>query len=218
LHGRAKKNGVRVPIDIIPNGVDIQKFSKSPDENRNSDLKRELKIKDEKIVITTSRLVEKNGLEYLVRAMAGIESAKLLILGSGELEEKLKKIAQELDLGSKISFLGDIKNEKIPDYLSISDIFVRPSLSEGQGISFLEAMAAGVPVVATPVGGITDFLIDGETGLFCQPKDPESIARKINILLSDNELWKKLSENGKNLVRQKYDWDDISQKMKSALV
>jgi len=87
--------------------------------------------------------------------------------------------------------------------LALADVFVRPSLSEGLGNVFLEAMAAGLPIIGTPVGGILDFLKDGETGLFCRIKNPKSIAEKIKEILSDDRLREKLIQNGQKLAEEK---------------
>ncbi|MBX4206384.1 glycosyltransferase family 4 protein [Candidatus Parcubacteria bacterium] len=103
----------------------------------------------------------------------------------------------------------------MPQRLREADIFVRPSLSEGQGISFIEAMAAGLPVVATPVGGITDFLKDGGTGLFAKPGDPASIAEAVKRLIGDSALREKVRKNALELVREKYDWSLIAGEMRS---
>jgi len=83
---------------------------------------------------------------------------KLIIIGSGELEDSLKSLADRLDLGQNVIFLGDINHDDLPRYLSVGDVFVRHSLSEGLGNAFLEAMACGIPVIGTPVGGIVDFI------------------------------------------------------------
>ncbi|MBU1092029.1 glycosyltransferase, partial [Patescibacteria group bacterium] len=78
---------------------------------------------------------------------------------------------------------------------------------------FLEAMAAGLPVIGTPVGGIPDFLIDKQTGLFCKPRNPQSIAEQVKILTKDENLKNKIANNGEKLVFEKYNWTIISQKM-----
>ena len=106
----------------------------------------------------------------------------------------------------------------MPQYLSAADVFARPSLSEGLGSAFLEAMAAGLPVIGTAVGGIPDFLKDPSThsgqatGLFCNVNDPWDLAEKIKTLLTDRELRTKLIDNGRKLVAEKYDWDIIAEK------
>ena len=111
-------------------------------------------------------------------------------------------------------FAGFIAHEKLPTYLWASDIFVRPSLSEGMGNSFIEAMASGLPVIATPVGGIVDFLRDGETGLFCEVGNPKSIAQKIEKLIKDSESRQYIVENASGMVKDKYDWSLIAKRMK----
>ena len=78
-------------------------------------------------------------------------------------------------------------------------------------------MASGVPVIATPVGGIVDFLIDGKTGLFCQVNNPQSIAEKVQLYLEDNELNEKIKKQAAELVIKKYDWDLIARSMERIL-
>ena len=116
-------------------------------------------------------------------------------------------------MGKRAFLLGSIPPDDAPKYLAASDIFIRPSLSEGLGSAFLEAMAAGVPIIGTRVGGIPDFLVDGETGLFCEAQNPQSIAEKIKLLLADETLRQKLITNGKKLVAEKYNWNIIVKQM-----
>ena len=223
LKERAIKAGSRVRAEVVPNGVDWNKFSPSDDKGNlqfsDNDFKSKLGLRDEKVIITVSRLVKKNGVEDLIRAMKMLKDESgelkfiLLIVGTGELEGKLKALAKELGLYNVIKFLGRIPNEEIPKYLWISDVFVRASLSEGLGNVFLEAMAAEAPVIATPVGGITDFLVNGENGLFCEVNNPASIKEKIKMLLDNGALREKLVLGGKRTVAEKYNWDNIAQKM-----
>lgn len=203
-------------VFILPNGVNVSSVG-GVDQN----LKDKLGLSGEKVIITVSRLVEKNGLADLIRAMNFIEinylePAKLLIVGDAEphisLEKDLKKLTQELGLNSKVIFTGVVRNEDVPRYLSLADVFVRPSLSEGLGISFLEAMASGLPVIATPVGGIPDFLEDGKTGLFCKVGDAEDIGRKIVTMLNDSSLRERIVVNAKRLIEERYTWDIIAQR------
>jgi glycosyltransferase involved in cell wall biosynthesis len=224
LADMARNYGYKGEIEVVPNGVDLGKFqipklkTQINFKSQISNLRKELKIEEnEQIIITVSRLVRKNGIGDLIDAVSqlSIINYQLLIIGSGPLEKQLKLQVEKLNLGKKIFFLGDVPNKKIFEYLAISDIFCRPSLSEGLGTAFLEAMAAGVPVVATPVGGIPDFLKSGETGLFCEIKNPQSIAEKIKILLENNELREKIIKNARELVEKKYNWDAIGLKMKN---
>lgn len=121
--------------------------------------------------MTASRLVKKNGVKDIVEALVFLpKQYKLVVAGQGKLEKSLKSKVTNLKLEDRVIFVGFISHELLPLYLKASDIFVRPSLSEGLGNSFLEAMAAGIPVVGTPVGGIPDFLTDRETGIFAIQK------------------------------------------------
>lgn len=216
LKSFAKEMGFKKEVQVIPNGVDIENFKKEVGEETKKKIKEKLNISEkDKVVITTSRLVVKNGLEDLIISMSFLEeNYKLLILGTGKLEHKLKTLVERYNLTDRIKFVGFIPKEKIPYYFSVSDIFVRPSISEGLGNSFLEAMAAGLPVIGTPVGGILDFLKDGETGLLTPPKNPYEISRSIKRL-EDKDLREKIIKNGKEVVSRKYSWDIISKEMES---
>ena len=122
----------------------------------------------------------------------------------------------------RVLFTGHLSHDELPLYLHLSDIFVRPSRSEGMGNVFIEAMAAGLPVIGTPVGGITDFLFDPDrtklgkvtpTGLFCDVDDPASIARAAIRLVEDEALRERIVESGSAMVREKYDWDALARAM-----
>jgi glycosyltransferase involved in cell wall biosynthesis len=217
LKNRAEKNGVKATIEIIPNGVDLEKFKREDLKFKVEQLKNKLNFSEnDKIIITVSRLVKKNGLGDLIEAMSYLPAnVKLLIIGGGELEADLKSKILNLKLDNRVIMLGAVNNEIVYEYLAMADIFVRPSLSEGQGIAFLEAMAVGLPVIATPVGGIVDFLRDNETGLFCEVKNPKSIADKIKILLEDKEKAGKIAIIAKAMVEKRYNWDLIAKNMEN---
>lgn len=205
----AKKYGAKAPIEVVPNGVNLQKFKIKSEK---------LKIKEEKILITTSRLVKKNAIDDVIKAMQYLPgNVKFWILGIGPEEKNLNLQVTIYKLQNRVRFMGHISHEELPKYLQGADIFIRPSLSEGLGSSFLEAMAVGIPVIATPVGGIPDFLIDGETGLFCEVCNPNSIAEKVKLYLGNNELREKIIKNAQEIVVKNYDWNLIAQKMERIL-
>jgi len=211
-----KNMGATCPVTVVPNGVDFTFFSQIPPASQVKALEHELALDPfDTVLITTSRLVQKNGVADIIDAMTYLpEQTKLLILGTGPLEKFLKEKTELLGLSSRIRFAGFVPHREFPLYLRASNIFIRPSLSEGMGVSFLEAMAAGLPVIATPVGGIPDFLKDGETGLFCEVENPESIARQIETIMKDRELREKLIKNAREMVKTKYDWGLIVRDMK----
>ena len=163
----------------------------------------------ERTIITVSRLVPKNGLDVLIRAMVLLPEYELVIAGSGPQEQELKKLIRDLNIADRVKFLGTVSQEELPALLATSGLFVRPSRSEGLGVAFLEAMAAGIPVIAPLVGGIPDFLKEGETGLFCEVDHPQSIARAVRKL-EDSVLREKVIKNGLMLVQEKYNWDILA--------
>ncbi|MCL5782248.1 MAG: glycosyltransferase family 4 protein [Patescibacteria group bacterium] len=170
------------------------------------------------LLITASRLVPKNGVADIIQAMKYLpNNVKLVVAGSGILEKKLKQTAKEIGVADRVTFLGEIAHNELPKYFQACDIFVRPSLSEGFGSAFVEAMAAGIPVIATPVGGIVDFLRERETGLFCAVQDPKSLADAVKTLIGDAQLRSKIVENARDMVKEKYDWGKISRDMRQVL-
>jgi glycosyltransferase involved in cell wall biosynthesis len=206
----AKKMGHAGPVLVIPNGVDAEKFDGKPIEHKGV------------VLITTSRLVEKNGVGDVIESLMDLpHKVKFRIVGSGPLLPKLSARVKELMLEDRVEFVGFVDQRGIPKLLHEADIFIRPSLSEGMGNSFIEAMAAGLPVIATPVGGIPDFLVDPDrtpnrapTGLYVEVRDPKGIARQVERLMGNPQLRETLIANGKRLAREKYDWDLIADEMK----
>lgn len=180
-------------------------------------------------LITTSRLVVKNAVGDIITALSFLpKNFKLLILGVGYQEAELKQQALRLGLnytdeppinpGNRVHFVGYVPHSEMLPYLKISEIFVRPALSEGLGNSFLEAMAAKIPVIATPVGGIPDFLRDGETGLFCEVKNPKSIAQKVEKLTKDAESRAHIVEQAYEMVIKNYTWEKVAADMQQLFV
>lgn len=212
----SRQMGATCQIDVVPNGVDTTVFSTEISDGEARALKEKLGRKDgDVLLVTTSRLVPKNGVADIIASLEYLpKEVKLLIIGSGQLESNLKSQVSNLKLEDRVIFLGFLTHTEMAKYVQISDIFIRPSLSEGLGNSFLEAMAAGVPVIATPVGGIPDFLVEGETGLFCEVNNPRSIAQKVEKLIKDRESRDYMVRNAKSMVMEKYQWGGIAEKMK----
>jgi glycosyltransferase involved in cell wall biosynthesis len=211
----ATEMGATCPITVVPNAVDFDLFSKRGSPAEVAALTVRLGKKPEDIfLITTGRLVLKNAVADIIASLQQLPpQVKLLSLGRGHLETELKNLTTKLKLEDRVIFLDYVPHAELPKYLHVSDIFIRPSLSEGLGNSFLEAMAAGIPVIATPVGGIPDFLTDGETGLFCEVNNPHSIAQKVEKLIKDRESREYIVKNARDMVQKKYAWDQIAGEM-----
>ncbi|MBX4189045.1 glycosyltransferase family 4 protein [Candidatus Parcubacteria bacterium] len=203
---RGEKFGFKGVSILIPNGVNYKKF----------DVPKAARDDGKVVLITASRLTKKNAIDDIIEALAHLpDNVVFRILGTGELEEELKTQVAGLNLERRVDFAGYVDHSQMPYHFSRADIFIRPSLSEGMGNSFIEAMAAGLPVIATNVGGIPDFIKDGETGLFVNVHDPKDIAEKVKRLIDDEALRQKLIENAKALVKEKYDWNLIAEDMKN---
>jgi len=205
----------KVTPDVVPNGVDTLVFVPGT----------KLETKEGFRLITTSRLVPKNGVDLVIEAMTQLpENVYFDIVGDGFQREILEKRVQELGLQERIIFHGQKEKEDIVRLLQNADVFVRPSRSEGLGNSFLEAMAVGLPVIATSVGGIPDFLFDPSTykekatGLFCDTESFVSIADCVKRLMIDQTLYKQIGTNAHALVQEVYTWNNVSRRMKQLLI
>ena len=219
----AHRMGYSGPLEVVPNAVNIKHFSQQYPQTELDTLKKKLGKKEGDIfIITTSRLVSKNGIADTIESLKFLpENYKFLILGIGPLEDELKLKTKNLKLETRVVFLRQVDHKEMPKYLKISDIFIRPSISEGMGNSFIEAMAAGLPVIATQEGGIADFLFDPDrnpnkkpTGLAVNPHDPEGIVRQVKRFLEDKKLRDEIVKNAHELAFAKYDWDKIAGDMK----
>ena len=223
----AREVGFKGRVEVIPNAVDVAKFSAPVSIEEQVELKARFgKKMDDVFLFTASRLVLSRGIEDVIRALAYLPpNVKFLIAGIGEDQKKLENIARDSDVAKRVFFIGHVSYARLPVYYQISDIFVRPSIVEGFGNSFVEAFAAGIPVIATPVGGIPDFLSDPEknpghpaTGLFCEVRNPESIARAVLRYMREPALVAEIVQNAKALAEKKYDWDIVAMDMQKEIL
>lgn len=178
-------------IYVLPNGIDYQKFIKSKDFNRFSNNKPI-------IIGTICRLERQKGISYLLLAMkiilAKFPDVQLEIVGDGTLSGELKDFSRKLGISNSVIFFGKFA-DVIPFYKKMN-VFVLPSLYEGFGIVLLEAMAAGVPIVATNVDGIKEVVIDGVSGILVPPKNPEAIASAVTKIIESPHLASSLVNEG----------------------
>lgn len=219
----ARSRGFSGPIELVPNAVNTKHFSQTYAEAELSELKNRLGKKPGDIfVITTSRLVHKNAIDDVIRALPHLPAhVYFLVLGIGPDEAALKALAQKLDVEQRVKWIGQVDHTEMPKYLKISDIFIRPSRSEGMGNSFVEAMAAGLPVIATQEGGIADFLFDAKrnpekptTGWAVDKDSPEQVAAAVEEIVGNPEKVQRVVAEAQELAFKKYDWDLIANDMR----
>lgn len=203
----AKKEGYKGEPMRIPNGVSIIEFTKP---SKPADIEKK---EGEVWLITTSRLVHKNAIDDVIRAMAELPDVHFLVLGTGPLEEELKILAGKLGVRSRVHFKGFVPYEEILSYYRAADIFIRPSRSEGMGNSFIEAMAAGIPVIGTSEGGIRDFLFDRKTGWVVKKDTPSDIVSAVQAIISNKEERKTILAAASHEVKEEYDWKTIASRM-----
>ena len=174
---------------------------------------------DKKVVLFVGRLAEVKGVKYLIEAMKSID-AMLVIVGDGDLKEELMRQASEQ--GPKIIFLGAKTHEELPSIYASSDVFVMPSVTasdggtEGFGLVIIEAMASGLPIVASNSGGIAQTIQNDVNGLLCEERNVKQLAESINKVIKDKELGDKLLQEGKETLRN-YDYIHIACKYKQMI-
>jgi len=170
------------------------------------DMRKALRLAPDDVVgICVARIDGRKGHDDLLLAIARIPRVQMLIVGSGAQQYALEKLAAALGVDDRVQFLGH--RTDVPDLLSASDFFVLPSLSEGLPMSILEAMAAGLPIVATAVGGVEELVEAGRQGLIVQPSTPDDLATAIGELSADADLRRRYGESARQRVAAGFSFD-----------
>jgi glycogen(starch) synthase len=201
-------------VRIVPNGVDVAKFRPSTDKE---EIRKQFGLGDEPCVLFVGSLIPRKGLHYLVEVAKKIvnehSETTFLIVGEGPLKNQLVNSLETANISKNFKFLGNLKDDKLPDLYNCADVFVLPSIQEGQGIVLLEAQACGKPIVAFDIGGVNEAVRNGETGLLVKLGDTEEFANALLKLIGDKGLQEKMGADGRKYVLEKYTWDICAQKM-----
>ena len=197
-------------IRVVPCGVNIRNFRPSgPADARSSGRDR---------LVVVSRLVERKGVGNVITALVELPSAELVIAGGPERERlhedrevrRLRRLAQSLGVGDRVEFRGRLERAEVPPLLRSADVVVCVPWYEPFGIVPLEAMACGIPVVASSVGGLVDTVLHGVTGLHVPPRRPDKVAAALQTLLADSELRAAFGDAGVERVRRLYSWQRVA--------
>jgi glycosyltransferase involved in cell wall biosynthesis len=224
LGSLAKEFGYQGEAVLIPNGVDAARFgARGAEEERTLERSKFGKNADGTLLVTTSRLVHKNACDDVIRALALLpERVSFVVYGVGPDEEMLRALARREGVADRVLFMGQIAQDVMPAALHACDIFIRPSRSEGMGNSFIEAMAAGLPVIATQEGGIADFLFDAKrnpekepTGWAVAADAPEQIAAAVQDILANPEQVRLVTARAKRMASEEYEWNGIAERMQA---
>jgi glycosyltransferase involved in cell wall biosynthesis len=205
-------------IAVIPNAISSEMFP-----NISRDVARErLEIEaSEKVILCISRWDVVKGLPFLIEGVNHLKltepNARLLLVGYGPEEDKLKLLVNKLGLSDRVSFVGKVQQTDIPTYTAASDVFVLPSLTEGFGNVLLEAMAAALPIVATCVGGIPSLVEDGVNGFLVHPRNAGQIADKISFILNNAEIRQLMAANNRKKALH-YTWQNVVEREEKLLL
>jgi len=211
-------------LQIIPMGVDSSEFNP---------LKKDLSIRrkygiDDLFLLYVGRLSEKKGVTYLVDAMPAVlrrhPDAQLLIIGRGELENKLREQVKILSMDAQVYFTGSVPNTELPAYYATADIFIGPSIettdgdTEGFGLTFVEASMSGCLVIGAKIGGIRDIIEHGVSGFLVPEKDSQAIADCITHILENRMEADDIRERGRLNCIEQYDWKVITKRYEQLFV
>jgi D-inositol-3-phosphate glycosyltransferase len=196
---------------VVPCGVDLSLFHPDgPVDSRRPDVPR---------LVVVSRMVERKGIGNVIAAMPLLPDAELVVAGGPPREElpwdpegrRLLALRRELGVEDRVDIRGQIERDEVPALMRSADVVVCAPWYEPFGMVAVEAMACGVPVVASAVGGLIDTVVDGRTGRHVPPRDPRAIAAAAGELLADQELRRRLGHAAVERARTRYGWDRVAE-------
>ncbi|KAF0842502.1 glycosyltransferase family 4 protein [Nocardia caishijiensis] len=218
--------GPRAALEYLPPGVDPSEFR--PDPAARAELRARYGLGDRPTVLCLSRLVPRKGQDMLIVAMSEIkervDGAVLVIAGGGPYENRLRALAEALDLGDSVVFTGRVPSGELAAHHTIADVFAMPCRTrgagldvEGLGIVFLEASATGVPVIAGDSGGAPETVREGETGLVVHGRSVQQISDAVVELLDDPDKAARMGAAGREWVQRNWHWDRQGARLRQLL-
>lgn len=195
---------------VIMGGVRISNYKK--DEQKIKEINKKYNLDGKKVVLFTGRLSINKGVKYLINAAKYIKGT-VLIVGGGSEKENLENLIKSESIKNviMIGYINPDKSDLFHAFYERADVYVSPSVwEEPLGLTILEAMAAGTPVVATKKGGMVSIIKDGENGFFVRARNSKQIAETVNMLLLNDELRKKVSGNATKTILDNFTWEKIA--------
>ena len=195
-------------IDVIPNGVHVADFAPPCITNEGQSQRA-------KLILFVGSLITRKGVNHLLDALpqvfAKYPQHRAVVIGNGPEEGTLRQQADRLGLASRVDFLGFRPQAEIQEWMQRAQVFVLPSLEEGQGVVLLEALASGTPVVASAVDGIRE-VVTPECGILVPAANSAALAEALCRLLRDDARWQQMSSRARRHMIESYDWDRIAQR------
>ena len=200
-------------LECIPMGVDATPLS-ADEISQAQQIRNRYRVNNGPLLIFVGRLVEEKGAEDAIRALQKLlvdaPQTRLLILGEGQDRPALEHLVEHFGLQQQVQFLGWVDPNQVRAHMAAADVFLGPSRTasdgwvEAQGLTFLEAMAVGTPVIASRLGGIVDSVQDGQTGLLVEERSPNQIADAIRQLIAHPELIERFRDNAKETIDRRF--------------
>ncbi|GED56764.1 glycosyltransferase family 4 protein [Brevibacillus formosus] len=175
-------------VVVINNGIHVTRFSSAKPKQSKIDI---IGV-DAPLILSIGRFQPEKDHRTLLKAVALVEEAHLLLVGDGVLLGEMKQLADDLHIKHRVHFLG--RRNNVPELIKLADVYVQPSIWEGFGIAALEAMAGGTPVIASKVSGLQELV--GDAGILFEPGDYDELANKLKIILNDEDYRQQLSNKG----------------------
>ena len=202
------------PVAVIHNGVDVERFVPA---DRKDEIRAQWGIPyGNPVIMSVGRLVGWKGLHTIVGLLPEVSDVHYVIVGEGPERESLYKLALHLNISDRVHFLGAVAHSDLPRIISQADIFVQPSIGEEAfGISIVEAMSCGVPVLASRNGGIPEVVIDSKTGLLLPAGDKESWKEAIVTLLKQPALLHEMGINARIRAENHFSWSANALKLEA---
>jgi glycosyltransferase involved in cell wall biosynthesis len=228
-------------LDIAPDIIDIRHIPMGVDDSHLGEEEKDLsqKVREQyrsaegPLLVFVGRLVEEKGCEDALHAVSllrrDMPGVRLLVLGEGQDRAELEELSRSLQLHHHVNFVGWVEPQKVRAYMAAADVFLGPSRTardgwvEAQGLTFLEAMSAGTPVVASRLGGIVDSVQHEQTGLLVEEASPHQIANAVKRLSHDPQLTAQMQQRAQQLVTEQFSrrhsaeaFSDIFKQLRSA--
>jgi glycosyltransferase involved in cell wall biosynthesis len=189
-------------LDNIANAFGAKSTVVIPSPLDLSDFEEKVYAEKEWEIISVAILKPVKGMSYLINAMGQLDDNKLLIIGDGPERKNLESLSNDLALSERVLFKGWVDHSLVWDYLQRSKVFVLPSISEGCSRALREAMACGLPIVATNVGGTPEIVVDGINGFLVPPRNEQAMAEAVKKILTNNNLQKIISNENKTKSKE----------------